>query len=1089
MPLFRQWYPCASQLRWPRETFAIILVAATSVALPAWADSGDDLSTASSIAGAVESQGFIAPPRTIADITAILDQQKPDPAVVAAEKLTADAIPDASLQGIPLAKFLMRRGAAAGDLGREAQRLADYRQAYSLVEPHKDKAMFDYGMDASLLAVVELRAGNRQRALQLHQKKIAFFESLAQGDSQSKKNSHQGQLFNEYFNLVAAYVELGRFQEAKTVLDKADALLEKSRTWTIGTSWAASWQYHVDWAHGLFVRASGKYTEAEVYLRKALAENIVAVATARASGVADESTLDAMEYGQDVILQYLAGDLLRQNRLLEAESAARLSLLHTLRKRGRYASETAGVLAVLGAILLEEGRPADAEALARAAIDIYQHLGHEPDSYSLDTARADLAGILVVRQRYSESMSEFDAIRQGMAKDPDAVTTLVDANLAYVLAAIRTGQKQEALRAAKLIYERRNRTLGDKHLSTAEAEGFYAVALAANGDRPAAEAAFQAAVPILLSASHGAEDDQNSLQGRHRRLRFILESYLRLLWNDRAAIGRDKAADEAFLIADAVRGQAVQQALVAAAARAAVRDPQLSDLARREQDAERQIAALNAVLADALSAPTDQQDAKSIQDMQRQVDKLRGARATIREEIERRFPDYVNLIDPRPITASEAQALLKPGQALIVTYVADDRTYVWALRNRGPLAFASVLLSANDIDRRVATLRHSLDPQADTLADIPSFDVQVANQLYDSLLKPVEAGWKGSPDLLVVAHGSLAELPFALLVTAPVSQPVDTAGKLPFSGYVTVPWLIRQASVTSLPSVSSLKALATLAAAPSAARPFIGFGDAWFSKAEAAEGEAETGNLQLASAAASAGMTTRGVRVRLRSVPPSTTSANADLSILPRLPETADELRVAAKALNADPIADVYLGKRASEATVRRLKLDDRRIVMFATHGLVPGDLLGLAEPALALTAPSVAGTAGDGLLTTTKILGLRLNADWVVLSACNTAAGNGAGAEAVTGLGLAFIYAGARAILVTNWPVETNSARALTAATFRDLVGQPGVTRAAALRQAMLTLIDGSGYLDASGHPLFSYAHPIFWAPFSLIGDGGASH
>jgi CHAT domain-containing protein len=173
---------------------------------------------------------------------------------------------------------------------------------------------------------------------------------------------------------------------------------------------------------------------------------------------------------------------------------------------------------------------------------------------------------------------------------------------------------------------------------------------------------------------------------------------------------------------------------------------------------------------------------------------------------------------------------------------------------------------------------------------------------------------------------------------------------------------------------------------------------------------------------------------------------------------------------------------------VRGMKLDDRRIVMFATHGLVPGDLSGLAEPALALTAPGIAGSAGDGLLTTTKILGLRLNADWVVLSACNTAAGNGAGAEAVTGLGLAFIYAGARAILVTNWPVESNSVRTLTGAIFRDLKGQPGMTRAGALRKAMLSLIDGPGYVDAAGRSIFSYAHPIFWAPFTLVGDGGAS-
>jgi CHAT domain-containing protein len=286
-----------------------------------------------------------------------------------------------------------------------------------------------------------------------------------------------------------------------------------------------------------------------------------------------------------------------------------------------------------------------------------------------------------------------------------------------------------------------------------------------------------------------------------------------------------------------------------------------------------------------------------------------------------------------------------------------------------------------------------------------------------------------------------------------------------------------------LPSVASLKPLATLAAAPSAPRPFVGFGDAWFSQAEAAQAMVEAGKPQLADAVA-----TRGVSVKLRSAPFASAASGVGLAALPQLPETADVLRAAARSLKADPEADVYFGKRASESMVRSLKLDNRRVLMFATHGLVPGDLAGLAEPALALTPPGVAGGSGDGLLTTTKILGLRLNADWVVLSACNTAAGNGVGAESVTGLGLAFIYTGARSILLTNWPVETNSARALTGSAFRALVEKPGTSRAQALRLAMLSLIDGRGYLDPTGKPLFSYAHPIFWAPFSLVGDGGAS-
>ncbi len=149
-------------------------------------------------------------------------------------------------------------------------------------------------------------------------------------------------------------------------------------------------------------------------------------------------------------------------------------------------------------------------------------------------------------------------------------------------------------------------------------------------------------------------------------------------------------------------------------------------------------------------------------------------------------------------------------------------------------------------------------------------------------------------------------------------------------------------------------------------------------------------------------------------------------------------------------------------------------------------DLEGLSQPALALTAPKVAGIDGDGLLTMEEILSLKLNADWVILSACNTAAGAGAGAEAASGLARAFFYAGARALLVTNWSVQSDSARELVTDIFRRLAANPKLKRAEALRQAMMALADGPGSLDAQRKTQFSYAHPLFWAPYTLIGDGG---
>jgi len=289
-----------------------------------------------------------------------------------------------------------------------------------------------------------------------------------------------------------------------------------------------------------------------------------------------------------------------------------------------------------------------------------------------------------------------------------------------------------------------------------------------------------------------------------------------------------------------------------------------------------------------------------------------------------------------------------------------------------------------------------------------------------------------------------------------------------------VPWLIRSYALTQVPSINALVTLRGLPRRNAGNLGFIGFGDPYFSREQAQ------------SAAQRSQVTVRGVPVGLRNAPRISDADSVDLSRLPRLPDTADEIRDIAGLLHADPAQSVFLHDRANEQEVKTRDLSKRGVVMFATHGLLPGDLNGLNQPALALSAPDVAGVEGDGLLTMEEILGLKLDADWVVLSACNTASGDGAGAEAVSGLGRAFFYAGTRALLVSNWPVETVSAKLITTGIFRRQVADPGLGRALALQQTMLDLIDHGVARDPGGKPVYAYAHPLFWAPFSLIGDGG---
>ena len=220
---------------------------------------------------------------------------------------------------------------------------------------------------------------------------------------------------------------------------------------------------------------------------------------------------------------------------------------------------------------------------------------------------------------------------------------------------------------------------------------------------------------------------------------------------------------------------------------------------------------------------------------------------------------------------------------------------------------------------------------------------------------------------------------------------------------------------------------------------------------------------------------TRGLPLRRRASPHTEDVDTAELAMLPRLPDTRLELTAMAKVLDVDPAKALYLGKAANEQNVETIDLTRFRVVAFATHGLVPGDIDGLTQPALALTAPQVAGVKGDGLLTMEKILALKLDADWVVLSACNTAAGAGAGAEAASGLGSAFFYAGTRALLVTNWRLHSASARELITDVFRRQGADPGLSRAEALRQATMALLDGPGSIDSSGQYRLHLRAPPF--------------
>jgi CHAT domain-containing protein len=529
-----------------------------------------------------------------------------------------------------------------------------------------------------------------------------------------------------------------------------------------------------------------------------------------------------------------------------------------------------------------------------------------------------------------------------------------------------------------------------------------------------------------------------------------------------------------------LRGQSVQRALQASSARSAIGNPELAKLVRVAQDGEKRIGAAVATLNNLLALPPAEREEKAVRATQAEISAMQTARAQTLKDIAKKFPDYGNLVNPPPPNATDLQKQLTDDEALLSFYFGRLDSFVWVVRKDSPIQFARIKMTLGDLNAKVTKLREALEPKAAMISDIPAFDVKLASELYDSLLKPVEGGWKPAKNLIVVTNGALGLLPLSLLPTA--AAEVKTDDDPLFSSYRKVPWLARTHAVTMVPSASALQTLRKLPPGKASRQDLVAFGDPYFSKEQADEAAKGDKPVQLADASG----TTRGARLKRRNSPQLEGADNADLAMLPRLPDTADELKSIALALQADPSKVLNLGKDANEKAVKTMDLSGFKIVAFATHGLVPGELDGLTQPALALSAPSVSGSGGDGLLTMEEILSLKLDADWVVLSACNTGAGAGAGAEAASGLGRAFFYAGTRALLVTNWSVHSQSAKDLVTDLFKRQADDPKLTRGEALRQAMMALADGKGYTDTSGKTEFAYAHPLFWAPYTIIGDGG---
>lgn len=546
------------------------------------------------------------------------------------------------------------------------------------------------------------------------------------------------------------------------------------------------------------------------------------------------------------------------------------------------------------------------------------------------------------------------------------------------------------------------------------------------------------------ASSHKQDEDVRQLRlDRYRFMNHI--GYLT------ASEQREIDFPESFDMAQLAGESSISAALRRTNARLAAGSGPLAENVRALQDARSRAATLDADLLAALGRPADSRDWRLEDQLRTAVAKARENAVALSDRIKSEFPGYGALIKADPIPADVVQRSLNADEAYVMFRLDDEVAYAWVLRaDRRTLHVLPH--AAADLDALVAGVRETLEVSGNRL---PRFSVRAARRLHDALFAPLSDSLTGVRHIIITPDRALQSLPFELLITEKpekrVVKPQD---------YISLSWLADKYSITITPSPAAMVALRSKEAGAAGDLPFVGFGDPVL---EGAHGDAAAEN----------GL--RGARGFLFSA--TGLADPTQVRKLAPLPDTADELDRIATLLGGGA-ETLYLREAASEPNVRSAPLDRAQILAFATHGLLAGEFPGMAEPALVLTPPTEASVSDDGLLSAGEIATLTLDAELVILSACNTAGPNGEpGAEGLSGLARAFFHAGARSLLVSHWPVESRSASLLTTGMIEVMAQDRTLSVADALR------ISAKRLRANKEHP--NYAHPAFWAPFSVVGGG----
>jgi CHAT domain-containing protein/Flp pilus assembly protein TadD len=808
-------------------------------------------------------------------------------------------------------------------------------------------------------------------------------------------------------NLASLYEAQSRYADAETLYKRSLAIREK----VYGPD-------HPDVALSLnnlaeLYRVQSRYPEAEPLYKRSLAIREKALGP------------DHPDVAQS--LNNLASLYDHQRRYVDAEALYKRSLAITKKALGPDHPDVAVSLNNLAGLYKTQDRYADAEPLYKRSLVIWEK-AHGPNSPDVATSLNNLANLYEAQSHYADAETLYKrslAIREKVygPDHPDVALSLN--NLAAVYQDQRRYADAEALYKRSLVIN--EKTLGPGHPDVARS-------LNNLGSLYYDQGRYADALPIVRRTIALNYANKPVALG----ILYVSQS--------KNLIGQAEAFEVSYNLLQRSSSSSSAQAVSMLAVRFAAGSGELAQLVRKDQDLLIEADRLDKSLIAAVSKPPAARNIEAEAQIRKRLNDIESERESAQVVLDKRFPDYVALAKPQPLSIFETQALLADDEALIA-FDLGEKSYVWVI-TKERADWKQLAISAADVGTEVAGLRAALN-----LDSIKSFNSALAYQLYQQTLGPIENVSSTKSRLSFVLSGALTSLPPQVLVTS------DPAGKDSSS----VDWLIRKYAVTVLPSVASLKILRGEKPVLAAMKPMIGFGDPVFDRTQTAEKK------KVAALNRSLTSFYRGLTADTKSL----------AEALPALPETADELRAVAKKLGAKT-EDIRLGEAASVTDVKHERLDNYRVIYFATHALVAGEVEKFAkvkaEPALVLSIPEKPTDEDDGLLRASEVAMLKTNADFVVLSACNTAAGDTPGAEALSGLARAFFYAGARSLIVSNWEVDSESTVALMTGLFGALKENPRLSHAEALRLSMLKMI---------GSPTKpEWAEPRYWAPFIVVGE-----